>query len=176
MQFQRSLSRDVYRNFTKGEIMKMQKVMLALVGMTFLFAGIASAQQIKTDYDRSANFALCKTYSWEHVETKDPLNVDRIKHAVNAALAARGWMQVDSGADVSIVAMEITRDQQTLNTFLRRVWGRLGLETLWWRRFWRGNDHDRYVQGGHGSCRSLRYENQVTDLERSREWHALRQL
>jgi len=97
--------------------MKMQRVMLALVGMTLVFAGMASAQQVKTDYDRSANFALYKTYSWEHVETKDPLNVDRIKHAVNTVLAARGWTMVDSGADVAVVAMEITRDQQTLDTF-----------------------------------------------------------
>ena len=110
--------------------MKMQKAMLALVGMTLVFAGMASAQQVKTDYDRSANFALYKTYSWEHVETKDPLKVDRIKHAVNAVLAARGWTLVDSGADVAVVAMEITRDQQTLNTFYDGFGGGWG-----WRRF-----------------------------------------
>lgn len=110
--------------------MKMQKVMLALVGMTLVFAGMASAQQVKTDYDRSANFALYKTYSWEHVETKDPLIVDRIKHAVNPVLAARGWTLVDSGADVAVVAMEITRDQQTLNTFYDGFGGGWG-----WRRF-----------------------------------------
>lgn len=110
--------------------MKMQKVMLALVGMTLVFAGMASAQQVKTDYDRSANFALYKTYSWEHVETKDPLNVDRIKHAVNAVLAARGWTLADSGADVAVVAMEITRDQQTLDTFYDGFGGGWG-----WRRF-----------------------------------------
>jgi hypothetical protein len=108
----------------------MQKVMLALVGMTLVFAGMASAQQVKTDYDRSANFTLYKTYSWEHVETKDPLNVDRIKHAVNTVLAARGWTMVDSGADVAVVAMEITRDQQTLNTFYDGLGGGWG-----WRRF-----------------------------------------
>ena len=110
--------------------MKMQKVMLALVGMTLVFAGMASAQQVKTDYDRSANFALYKTYSWEHVETKDPLIVDRIKQAVDAVLAARGWTLVDSGADVAVVAMEITRDQQTLNTFYDGFGGGWG-----WRRF-----------------------------------------
>jgi hypothetical protein len=110
--------------------MKMQNVMLALVGMTLVFAGMASAQQVKTDYDRSANFALYKTYSWEHVETKDPLNVDRIKHAVNTVLAARGWTMVDSGADVAVVAMEITRDQQTLDTFYDGFGGGWG-----WRRF-----------------------------------------
>jgi hypothetical protein len=108
----------------------MQKVMLALVGMTFVFAGMASAQQVKTDYDRSANFALYKTYSWEHVETKDPLNVDRIEHAVNAVLAARGWTLVDSGADVAVVAMEITHDHQTLGTLYDGFGGGWG-----WRRF-----------------------------------------
>lgn len=72
---------------------------------------------MKTDFDHSANFAQYKTYSREKVQTKDPLMVDRIKDAVNAALTARGWTQVDSGGDVSVVAMEITKNQQTLNTF-----------------------------------------------------------
>jgi hypothetical protein len=110
--------------------MKMHKVMLSLIVTMCLFAGWSSAQQVKTDYDRSANFAQYKTYSWEHVKTKDPLNVGRIKHAVNAALSARGWTQMDSGADVSIVAVEIPRDQQTLNTFYDGFGGGWG-----WRRF-----------------------------------------
>ena len=110
--------------------MKMQKVMFALMAMMFLLAGRSSAQQVKTDYDRSADFSQYKTYSWEHVKTQDPLYVDRIKNSVNAVLAARGWTQVDSGGDVSIVAMEITRAQQTLNTFYNGFGGGWG-----WRRF-----------------------------------------
>ena len=109
--------------------MKIQKLVLALLGMVFL-AGTASAQQVKTDYDRSANFGQYKTYSWEQVKTKDPLDVDRIKSAVNAALTAKGWTQVNSGGDVSIVAMEITRNQQTLDTFYNGFGGGWG-----WRRF-----------------------------------------
>jgi|ERR1700737_816674 len=96
--------------------MKIQRVVFVLIGM-ILFAGTASAQQVKTDYDRSANFGQYKTYSWEQVKTKDALDVDRIKNAVNAALAVKGWNKVDSSGDVSIVAMEIIRNQQTLNTF-----------------------------------------------------------
>lgn len=94
--------------------MKLQRAVFALMGMMFLFTAKSSAQQVKTDYDRGANFAQYNTYSWEHVKTKDPLDVDRIKNAVNAALTAKGWTQVDSGADVSIVAtaMEMTRTQQ----------------------------------------------------------------
>jgi hypothetical protein len=110
--------------------MKMQRVMFALMAMMFLFAGKSSAQQVKTDYDRSADFSQYKTYSWEQVKTKDALDVNRIKSAVNAALAAKGWTQVDSGGDVSVVAMEMTQNQQTLNTFYDGFGGGWG-----WRRF-----------------------------------------
>ena len=112
--------------------MKTQKVWMALIGL-FLAAFTAKpsfAQQVKTDYDRGANFAQYKTYSWEQVRTKDPLDVDRIKSSVNAALAAKGWTQVDSAGDVSIVAIEITQNQQTLNTFYDGMGGGWG-----WRRF-----------------------------------------
>jgi hypothetical protein len=101
----------------KGGAMKVQSVVLVLMGMISLFAGNSSAQQVKTDYDRSADFKEYKTYSWEQVKTQEPLFVDRIKNSVNGALAAKGWTQVDSGGDVSIVAIQITRNQQTLNTF-----------------------------------------------------------
>ncbi len=110
--------------------MKLQRAVIVLIGMMFLFAGKSSAQQVKTDYDRTANFGQYKTYSWEKVKTKDSLDVDRIKTAVNAALAAKGWTQVDSGGDVSIVAMEITQNQQTLNTFYDGFGGGWG-----WRGF-----------------------------------------
>jgi hypothetical protein len=111
------LFRNLKKKQKKGGTMTLQRVVFVLIGMMFLFAGNSSAQQVKTDYDRSTNFAQYKTYSWEHVKTKDALDVDRIKSAVNAALAAKGWTQVNSGGDVSIMAMEITQNQQTLNTF-----------------------------------------------------------
>ncbi len=110
--------------------MKLQKAVFVLMGMMLLFASKLSAQQVRTDYDRSANFGQYKTYSWAQVKTKDALDVDRIKAAVNAALAAKGWTQVDSGGDVSVVAIEITRNQQTLNTFYDGFGGGWG-----WRRF-----------------------------------------
>ena len=110
--------------------MKLKRVMFVLVGVMVLFASTSSAQQVKTDYDRSANFGQYKTYSWEQVKTKDALNVDRVKSAVNAALAAKGWSQVDSGGDVSIIAVETTQEQQSLNTFYDGFGGGWG-----WRRF-----------------------------------------
>jgi hypothetical protein len=110
--------------------MKMQRIVFVLMGMMGLFAIAAPAQQVKTDYDRSANFGQYKTYSWEQVKTKDALDIDRIKNAVNATLAAKGWSQVETGGDVSVIAFEMTQNQQTLNTFYDGFGGGWG-----WRRF-----------------------------------------
>jgi hypothetical protein len=109
--------------------MKMRRVVFVLLGMMLLAAKLP-AQQVKTDYDRAANFGQYKTYSWEQVKTQNALDVDRIKNAVNATLAAKGWTQVESGGDVSIIALEMSHNQQTLNTFYDGFGGGWG-----WRRF-----------------------------------------
>jgi hypothetical protein len=85
--------------------------------MLFFLSAALFAQQVKTDYDRSVDFSQYKTYSWQQVATKDPLYVDRIKSAVDQALTAKGLRQVPSGGDLSLVAIEATKNQQTLNTF-----------------------------------------------------------
>jgi hypothetical protein len=109
--------------------MKLNSRMIATASLMFALAGVSFAQQVKTDYDRSANFGQYKTYSWQNVSTPDPLMVDRIKSAVNAALAAKGWTEVPSGGDAALVAVETTHDQQTLDTFYNGFGGG-------WR--WRG--------------------------------------
>jgi len=97
-----------------------------------------SLAQIKTDYDRTADFSYYKTYSWGNVQTPNPLWVDRIKAAVNSALAAKGWTEVASGGDVSIMAMEMTKDHRTLNTYYDNFGGGWG-----WRR-WGGGFGDSF--------------------------------
>src|SRR5215471_1686104 len=110
-------SHTVVFGFEKRRIMKIQKTIVLSIAMIMLPTIASVAQQVKTDYDRNANFSRYKTYSWSSVQTKDPLLVDRIKSAVNSTLAAKGLTPVDAGGDLSITAMEITRNQQTLNTF-----------------------------------------------------------
>lgn len=77
----------------------------------------AFAIDIKTDFDHHANFSQYKTYSWAKVDTPDPLWNDRVKEAVDRALTAKGWSQVPSGGDVSVVAVGTTRQKPTLRTF-----------------------------------------------------------
>ena len=97
--------------------MNTQRKIFASVGIILLAATASFAQQVKTDYDRSTDFSQYKTYSWEKVQTSDPLWVGRIKEAVNSALTAKGLTPVESGGDVAIVAIEMTKNQQSLNTF-----------------------------------------------------------
>src|SRR5713101_7427325 len=101
----------------KEKLMNVQRTIFASAGIALLFASASYAQQVKTDYDRSANFSQYKTYSWEKVQTQDPLWVDRIKEAVSASLTAKGLTPVESGGDIAIVAMETTQNRRTLNTF-----------------------------------------------------------
>lgn len=90
---------------------------LGSVGIALLCATASFAQQIKTDYDHNVDFSQYKTYSWEKVQTEDSLWVDRIKGAVDSALTAKGWTAVESGGRVSIVAMDMTKSHQTVNTY-----------------------------------------------------------
>jgi uncharacterized protein DUF4136 len=117
--------------------MNAQRKISAFVGILLLASTASFAQQVKTDYDRSTDFSQYKTYSWEKVQTQDPLWVERIKEAVNGALTAKGWTQVPSGGNVAIVAMEMTKNQQTLNTFYDGFGGGWG-----WRRFGGGGFGD----------------------------------
>ena len=96
--------------------MKIHNLFVSIAMFIFVTTALF-AEQVKTDYDRSVNFSQYKPYSWEKVKTQDPLWVDRIKSAVDADLTAKGWTQVPSGGDISLVAIEATKNEQTLNTF-----------------------------------------------------------
>src|ERR1700687_866137 len=91
--------------------------------------GAAFAQQVKTDFDHQANFSQYKTYSWQEIKPANSLWDARIKNAVDAQLAAKGWPQVASGGDVAIVAIKTTQTQKSLQTFYDGFGGGWG-----WRR------------------------------------------
>jgi uncharacterized protein DUF4136 len=110
---------------------RMNQIRRTAVCAMFILAVVAAtfAQQVKTDFDHQANFTKYKTYSWQEIKPTNSLWDARIKSAVDAQLAAKGWTQVDSGGDVAIVAIKTTQTQRTLQTFYDGMGGG-------WR--WRG--------------------------------------
>ena len=109
--------------------MKFNSRLMATAALALAFAGASLAQQVKTDYDRSGNFGQYKTYSWQTIKPANSLWDARIKSAVDAQLAAKGWTQIDSGGDVAIVAIATSHTEKTLQTFYDGMGGG-------WR--WRG--------------------------------------
>jgi hypothetical protein len=106
--------------------MKLQRIALVVTGLMFLLNNNASAQHVKSDYDARANFAQFKTYSWDCVKTQDSSSGDRIKAALEKILTRMGWARLDSGGQVSIMTIEITQDEETLDPFydsLATPWG-----------------------------------------------------
>jgi hypothetical protein len=126
-------------HFWKGKELNMKLVHRTAVYVLFSLAvlGTAFAQHVQTDFDHQANFTQYKTYSWQEIKPTNSLWDARIKNAVDAQLTAKGWTQVDSGGDVSIIAMKTTQTQRTLQTLYNGFGGGWG-----WRRFGGGGFGD----------------------------------
>jgi hypothetical protein len=62
-------------------IMKVKQRLFVLIPFILCLSSATAsyAVDIKTDYDRAADFSRYKTFCWQKVETKDPLWIDRIK-------------------------------------------------------------------------------------------------
>jgi hypothetical protein len=80
----------------------MKRANLAAV---LLWCGIASAQQVHFDYDRSANFGAYKTYQW--VDRRPPASGDElldqdIKRAADEQLTGKGLQRVETGGDLQV--------------------------------------------------------------------------
>jgi hypothetical protein len=96
--------------------MKFHKL-LAITLFVMALTTAVFADNVKVDYDHSADFNQIKTYSWSKIKTANSIWDDRVKDAIDKQLAAKGWTQVPSGGDVSLVAIEKTYVQQQYDTF-----------------------------------------------------------
>lgn len=96
--------------------------MFAAVGLGVLLITHASGQHAaasggRIKSDPSANFGSYGTYSWLSLHAHSAPWGARIKTTINSTLASKGWTQVDSTGDVSIVVLEMTKEHQTLSSY-----------------------------------------------------------
>jgi hypothetical protein len=89
------------------------------------------AQTVNIDYDHTVNFLKFKTYSWEKVHATDPGVEDRITIALNRDMQGRYMTEVAKGGDVTIAAVEGSKDKQEFSTFYDSLGG-----DYTWQRPW----------------------------------------
>ena len=84
-----------------------------------LFVTSCGTVQVSTDYDRSANFATYKTYSF-HQKGLDKLKVNdldknRLIAAIDAQMAAKGFTKVNTDADLVVNLLTSSKEQISVN-------------------------------------------------------------
>jgi len=81
-----------------------KSIIVCLMALTISCSPIYS---VKYDYDTKTDFASLKTYDWLPIPAKkdiDRLNVERIKNAVDAQIAAKGFRKTPDNPDFLIAS------------------------------------------------------------------------
>jgi hypothetical protein len=108
---------------------------IGLAGALALVAGAAFAQDVKTDFDKAADFSKIKTFAVKlGTPWGNPLGEKRVVEEFTQALTEKGWTAADEGkADALVMLHGATEKQKNLNTFYSgyggygyRGWGGMG--------------------------------------------------
>lgn len=88
------------------------------------------AQSVSIDYDHSVNFAKLTTYTWANVHATEPSVEGRVSIAANRTLASRYMKEAGKNADVTMTAVEASKDPHEYSAFYTAL-------TDWtWQRGW----------------------------------------
>jgi hypothetical protein len=85
-----------------------------------LLAGMAAAQDVRYNYDKTADFTKYKTYKWVEIKTsdKDAMIDNQIKSSIEAELATKGLTKTDSdNADVFVGYQVAISTEKQVNSF-----------------------------------------------------------
>jgi uncharacterized protein DUF4136 len=91
----------------------------AMAAALCLVSATAFAQDVSTDYDKSANFGAIKTFSLKiGTSWGNPLGEKRVTDEIQQTLTEKGWTATDpEKADAIVVLHGATEKQHELNTF-----------------------------------------------------------
>jgi Domain of unknown function (DUF4136) len=78
-----------------------------LVSLLCFAVGMSAwGQKVNVDFDKEANFASFKTYTWaEGTPAKNPLMDQRITDGINKQLAAKGLQKLEASANPDLVVL-----------------------------------------------------------------------
>ncbi len=91
---------------------------LSFVGATVF------AQDVKTDFDRSANFGKYKTFAVKiGTSWNNQISEKRVTEEIAQTLTEKGWTRVDANPDALVLLHGATEKQKSLNTFYSGIGG-----------------------------------------------------
>jgi len=108
---------------------------LAVAAAMSVAGATAYAQDVKVDFDKSANFSGIHTFATKiGTSWNNPISEKRVLGEVQEAIAAKGWTPTEEAkADALVVLHGATEKQKSLNTFYSGGYGGYG-----WRGGWGG--------------------------------------
>ena len=95
------------------------------IAAALVFVGAAAfAQDVKTDYDKSANFGAIKTFAVKiGTSWNNQISEKRITEEIEQTLTEKGWTKTDANPDALVLLHGATEKQKSLNTFYSGMGG-----------------------------------------------------
>ena len=96
-----------------------------ITASALLLPALASAQDVKIDFDKAFDFSTVKTYSIAIGTTwGNDLSQRRVLTEIDEAIASKGWKKVDAAqANILVVLHGATQTKRTANTFYSGMGG-----------------------------------------------------
>src|SRR5262245_3778360 len=116
---------DTCRGFQTGSQGESKMRRFAVAAALTLLSVPAFAQDVKTDFDKNANFAAIKTFAVKiGTSWNNQISEKRVSDEIQQSLAEKGWKPTDADkADAIVVLHGATEKQHTLNTFYSGMGG-----------------------------------------------------
>jgi hypothetical protein len=110
---------------------------VSLIGIALAGAGLIFAMQTTIEFDGKTDFSRFKTWSWgpDQPATGNPVAAKRVREAVEAQLAQKGWTLAETGpGDAVVAANGVVRDDENLDVLYSGWapgwgWGSVGIGT-----------------------------------------------
>jgi hypothetical protein len=113
------------------------KRILCIVPMLLLMVGMAAAQDVRFNFDKTADFTKYKTYKWVEIGSsdKDPLVDPQIRAAIEAEITKKGLTKTESDTANLYIGYQIAiTTEKQINSYSTDY----GYGPGWGGRYYRG--------------------------------------